>query len=62
MNLEKISVRLSVEIIQRLSHLSNVTLLNALLGMYGIVWSQASADLLTVALSVFIYCRYKPRI
>lgn len=37
-------------------------LLNALLGMYGIVWSQASADLLTVALSIFIYCRYKPRI
>ena len=37
-------------------------LLNAVLGMYGIVWSQASADLLTVALSVFVYCRYKPRI
>lgn len=37
-------------------------LLNALLGMYGIVWSQASADLLTVALSIFIYCRHKPRI
>ena len=37
-------------------------LLNAVLGMYGIVWSQASADLLTVALSVFVYCRYKPQI
>ena len=37
-------------------------LLNAVLGMYGIVWSQAAADLLTVALSVFVYCRYKPRI
>lgn len=35
-------------------------LLNALFGMFGIVWSQAVADVLTVALSVFVYLRYRP--
>ena len=33
-------------------------LLNHIFGMYGIVWSQVSADLLTVALSVYVYYRY----
>lgn len=36
-------------------------LLNAIFGMYGIVWSQAIADILTVALSFFMYYRYRPR-
>ena len=36
-------------------------LLNAIFGMYGIVWSQAIADILTVALSFFMYFRYRPR-
>lgn len=36
-------------------------LLNSVFGMYGIVWSQAIADILTVALSFFMYFRYKPR-
>ena len=30
-------------------------LLNALVGMYGIVWSQIAADLLTVTLSAYVY-------
>ena len=33
-------------------------LLNHIFGMYGIVWSQVSADVLTVALSFFVYRRY----
>ena len=36
-------------------------LLNTLFGMYGIVWSQAVADILTVALSFYIYHRFRPR-
>ena len=36
-------------------------LLNAIFGMYGIVWSQVTADILTVALSFFMYFRYRPR-
>ncbi len=36
-------------------------LLNALFGMYGIVWAQAAADTLTVALSFFMYYKYKPK-
>ena len=34
-------------------------LLDAAFGMYGIVWSQITADLLTVALSLYVYYRYK---
>ena len=36
-------------------------LLNFLFGMYGIVWSQVTADILTVALSFYVYHRFKPR-
>ena len=36
-------------------------LLNALFGMYGIVWSQVTADTLTVALSLWVYRRYERR-
>ena len=36
-------------------------LLNTLFGMYGIVWAQAAADILTVLLSFAVYFRYKPR-
>ncbi len=35
--------------------------LNWLVGMYGIVWSQVTADVLTVALSLFVYGRYAKR-
>ena len=35
-------------------------LLNHLIGMYGIVWSQVTADTLTVLLSFFVYRRYRP--
>ena len=34
-------------------------LLNALFGMYGIVWSQVTADTLTVTLSLWVYRRYE---
>ena len=33
-------------------------LLNSIFGMYGIVWSQVSADVLTVLLSAAVYYRY----
>ena len=36
-------------------------LLNSLFGMYGIVWSQVTADTLTVILSFAVYHRYRPR-
>ena len=36
-------------------------LLNALFGMYGIVWSQVTADILTVVLSLWVYRRYERR-
>ena len=35
-------------------------LLNAWVGMYGVVWSQAAADSLTVLLSLYIYRKYRP--
>ena len=35
-------------------------LLNAIFGMFGIVWSQVTADILTVLLSFYVYRRYKP--
>ena len=37
-------------------------LLNALLGMYGLVWSQAAADTLTVILSFIVYFKCRPAI
>ena len=37
-------------------------LLNHLLGMYGIVWSQVCADVLTVAMSYTIYLVYTRRV
>ena len=36
-------------------------LLNALFGMYGIVWSQVTADTLTVILSLLVYRHYARR-
>ena len=35
-------------------------LLNAIFGMYGIVWAQATADALNVALSLYVYAKYRP--
>ena len=35
--------------------------LNAVYGMYGIVWAQATADILTVSLSFWVYHKYRPR-
>ena len=37
-------------------------LLNAVLGMFGIVWSQAAADILTVVLSFYVYGKYRPAV
>ena len=36
--------------------------LNHFIGMYGIVWSQVTADILTVALSAFVYFRFRSRL
>lgn len=36
--------------------------LNRLMGMYGLVWSQLTADILTVTLSFFVYRRYTRKI
>lgn len=33
--------------------------LNYIFGMYGVVWSQIIADILTVALSLYVYYRYR---
>ena len=35
-------------------------LLNAIFGMYGLVWSQVTADTLTVLLSFYVYRRFRP--
>ena len=35
-------------------------LLNAIFGMFGIVWAQAAADSLTVVLSFYVLWKYKP--
>lgn len=37
-------------------------LLNAIFGMFGIVWSQATADILTVTLSLYVYWKYRPAV
>lgn len=37
-------------------------ILNRIIGMYGIVWSQITADILTVALSLYVYKKYKTSI
>lgn len=34
-------------------------LLNYLIGMYGLVWSQVTADILTVSLSLYVYRRFE---
>lgn len=36
-------------------------ILNSIFGMYGIVWSQVSADILTVILSFYVYFRFRPK-
>lgn len=37
-------------------------ILNWLFGMYGIVWSQVTADTLTVILSFYVYHKFRPRL
>lgn len=37
-------------------------LLNHIFGMFGIVWSQVTADTLTVILSFYVYRRYRPSV
>lgn len=36
-------------------------ILNRLIGIYGLVWSQSAADILTVLLSVIVYRRYEKK-
>ena len=35
-------------------------LLNHLVGMYGLVWSQVTADSLNVIVSIIVYLRFRP--
>ena len=35
-------------------------ILNAIFGMFGIVWAQAVADTLAVLLSFYVYFKYRP--
>ena len=37
-------------------------LLNAIFGMFGVVWSQVTADVLTVLLSFYVYRNYRPAV
>lgn len=37
-------------------------LLNSIFGMYGLVWSQVTADTLTVAMSFLVYFKFRPEI
>ena len=37
-------------------------ILNHFIGMYGIVWSQVTADVLTVVLSAFVYFSYRRKL
>ena len=37
-------------------------LLNAIFGMFGIVWAQVTADTLTVLLSFYVYRKYRPAV
>ena len=37
-------------------------ILNHFIGMYGIVWSQVTADILTVALSAFVYFSFRRKL
>ena len=39
---------------------SQLIVLNSIFGMYGIVWSQVTADTLTVLLSFYVYRRFRP--
>ena len=36
-------------------------ILNAVVGMYGIVWSQVTADTLTVLMSFFVFRAFRPK-
>ena len=42
--------------------ISQLFILNHFLGMYGIVWSQVTADILTVTLSAYVYFSYSKRL
>ena len=37
-------------------------LLNSVFGMVGIVWSQVTADTLTVIMSFYVYRKYRPAV
>ena len=40
--------------------ISQLVVLNSIFGMFGIVWSQVTADTLTVLLSFYVYRRFRP--
>ena len=52
---ETMPVPQAVRIMARPTIISQLFILNHFLGMYGIVWSQVTADILTVTLSAYVY-------
>ena len=55
----KISLFLGVT--RWLVSISHVVYFNGIFGMYGIVWSQVTADMLTAILSFYVFFRFRPR-
>ena len=49
----------SVTVVLPVLNIPMLFLLNALVGMYGLVWSQTVADSLTVLLSLYVYWRFR---
>ena len=59
---ETMPVPQAVRIMARPTIISQLFILNHFLGMYGIVWSQVTADILTVTLSAYVYFSYRKRL
>lgn len=48
--------------VMRWADIPMLFLLNAVIGMYGLVWPQLCADILTVTLSYIVFSRYARRL
>ena len=59
---ETMPVPQAFRIMARPTIISQLFILNHFLGMYGIVWSQVTADILTVTLSAYVYFSYRKRL
>ena len=59
---ETMPVPQAVRIMALPTIISQLFILNHFIGMYGIVWSQVTADILTVALSAFVYFSFRRKL